>query len=252
MNGRVLTATLIAVVSAVLVVSGAWKSGPTHSGPADTRVPAGTFSAAKARAALPKLTIADPGSMSGYDRDCGRGHLCVFGSPWTDDVTVPGGRNGCDTRNDILARDFTPGTIKFKPGTRSCKVLSGRLDDPYTGETIEFDTDRPREVQIEHVVSLGEAWRSGAHDWGLQRRKNFANDRLNLLAVDGPTNVDKSDDPLGEWMPPNDGYLCSLARITITLSHRYDLTITEAKRDVLADALGSCPKKRKAAGGDQR
>src|SRR5690606_17678266 len=103
-------------------------------------------------------------SAPGYDRDCGSGHACVFGPAWSDDIDVPGGHNGCDTRNDALRRDLTE--VVLKPGTQDCVVLTGLLVDPYTGDQVAFDRDRDASgVQIDHVVSLAAAWDHGAAGW---------------------------------------------------------------------------------------
>ena len=87
---------------------------------------------------------------TGYDRE-------QFGPAWSDVD-----RNGCDTRNDILKRDLAGET--FKPGTHDCVVLTGTLDDPYTGKTIAFSRGQgtSEAVQIDHVVALSDAWQKGA------------------------------------------------------------------------------------------
>lgn len=238
---KLLSAIVVALVAGV----GAWHvlhadDTQAAAGPASERVPHGTLSAGAARDALRTIPVAAPDTMAGYDRDCGRGHGCVFGPAWSDDVDTRGGHNGCDTRNDVLRRDLRPGTIRLKPGTGDCKVLAGVLDDPYTGQEIRFTSEHPTEVQLDHVVSLAEAWRSGARTWHPERRQVFANDPVNLLAVDGPTNQTKSDQPLNEWKP-SAGYLCSIARINVTVHEKYGLTISAAKHAAVRSALASCP-----------
>ena len=85
--------------------------------------------------------------------------------------------NGCDTRNDILARDLDDET--FKPGTQDCVVLTGTLADPYSGRTIAFQRgqDTSDDVQIDHVVALSDAWQKGAQGFNATQRTAFANDR---------------------------------------------------------------------------
>lgn len=82
----------------------------------------------------------------------------LVGTAWSDDVTVEGGRNGCDTRNDILRRDLAG--AGFKPGRKVCVVLSGTLNDPYTGEAIQFQRGpgSSSQIQVDHVVPLLDAW----------------------------------------------------------------------------------------------
>ncbi|MCG2807672.1 MAG: HNH endonuclease family protein [Coriobacteriia bacterium] len=117
----------------------------------------------------------------------------AFGSAWSD---VDG--NGCDTRDDILARDLTATVV-----SSTCKVLSGTLADPYTGKTVAFTrgSRTSADVQIDHIVSLSDAWRSGAYAWTPQQRLAFANDPLNLRAVSGPANNTKGDKGPSLWMP---------------------------------------------------
>jgi hypothetical protein len=132
--------------------------------------------------------VTEPAGLTGYDRDCGRGHSCVFGQRWSDDMTVAFGHNGCDTRNDVLARDFEPASIVRRG---PCKVVGGTLHDPYTGATLTFDPTHPDAIQIDHVVALAAAWRTGAAGWSLERRRDFANDPRNLLAVAGHEQSDQ-------------------------------------------------------------
>ena len=104
-----------------------------------------------------------------------------FGEAWSDDVDVALGRNGCNARDDVLRRDLTD--VAMRPGT--CFVQRGTLHDPYRGETIAFvrGPGTSDAVRIDHVVSLADASYKGARDWDDERRRDFANDPRNLLAV---------------------------------------------------------------------
>ena len=124
---------------------------------------------------LDTIPVKGPASKTGYSRD-------QFGPPWTDDVDgVEFGHNGCDTRDDILRRDLS----NVVPPS-GCKVLSGVLHDPYTGKDIHFNRDEGTDVlvQIDHVVPLLDAWQTGAQQWDQMKRTQFANDPLDLLAVE--------------------------------------------------------------------
>ncbi|HKV18614.1 MAG TPA: HNH endonuclease family protein, partial [Mycobacterium sp.] len=152
--------------------------------PAPTAVPSpGTPDFDAARATLDRLPV------EGWDRvtDFSRWR---FGKPWSDDVDVEFGHNGCNTRDDILRRDLAD--LVVRPGT--CYAQSGVLHDPYTGQTIAFTRGPATSdaVQIDHLVSLSDAWYKGAREWDDQRRRNFANDPRNLLAVGGQANFDKA------------------------------------------------------------
>ena len=109
----------------------------------------------------------------------------------------------------MLRRDLTAELLK--PGTHGCVVLSGTLADPYTGRTIVFARGRSSssKVQIDHVVALGDAWVTGAQQLTPTQRTTLANDPLNLLAVDGPTNGAKSDADAASWLPPNKAFRCT-------------------------------------------
>ena len=127
-----------------------------------------------------------------YDRN-------EFGKPWSDDVTVDGGHNGCDTRNDILARDLTD--VEFKPAKRNCIVTKGKLNDPYTNTTIEFKRGRKSSdlIPIDHVVALGDAWYSGAYQWDADRRDGHVGEG----GATSPTTPSTFRPPTGNPTPKN-------------------------------------------------
>ena len=167
---------------------------------------------------------------AGYDRDCGRDGACSFGPAWSDDYDGPGGHDGCDTRNNVLQRDLVDTT--FRPGTHNCVVISGQLNDPYTGATIDFTKQHASAVQIDHLYPLAAAWDMGAADWPLERRIQFANDvDVNLLAVDGRANASKGDRTPGEWLPISKTYACTYVTRFLRVAIAYDLPVTAADVD---------------------
>ncbi|MGV9839680.1 HNH endonuclease family protein [Nocardia niigatensis] len=175
----------------------------------------------------------------GYERGCGSGQGCVFGPAWTDDHDGPGGHDGCDSRNTVLARQLTE--VSFRPGN-ACVVLAGDLNDPYTGRHIAFARGEAKTVQIDHVYPLAAAWDLGASGWPPARRVRFANDvDYNLLAVDGKTNEDKGDRTPGDWLPPARAGHCFYAGKYLMVAHRYGLPVTAADRDALARVARACP-----------
>lgn len=163
-----------------------------------------------------------------YDRD-------EFGSGWKDPDS-----NGCDARNDMLARDLTE--LAFREGTNRCVVVTGRLDDPYTASTIHFvrGNETSTLVQIDHIVPLSWAWGYGAWSWSDEKRERFANDPRNLLAVDGPANASKSDSGPGEWMPPNDVYHCAYVKSFLTVVAAYSLSMPSRDKAAIRRELGQC------------
>ena len=174
-----------------------------------------------------------------------RGHdyrRAAFGESWTDENTAPGGRNGCDTRNDILERDLVDKTyvaIKRCPNA----VATGTLYDPYTNAVVHFTRGNQvgAAVQIDHLVPLALAWDLGARDWTDELRTRFANDPANLIAVDGEVNQDKSDGEPAVWMPPNHAIWCQYAMQFVAVLRGYGLPVDQRSAVVLRDAAATCP-----------
>lgn len=199
---------------------------PMRSGEALSSLP--DTEAARQLRELAVRSADEASAVPDYDRQ-------AFGQRWADTD-----HNGCDTRNDILARDLARPT--FKPGTRNCVVLTGTLAEPYTGTTIQFQRGDKSSalVQIDHVVALADAWRSGAWQWDAQRRQEFANDPENLLAVDGAANEDKSASSADQWLPPNAAFRCDYVKRQIAVKYAYGLSVTQAEQDAMATQLTTC------------
>ena len=243
-----------AAAAAVLAAAGCSSVLPGPStppaAPNGTRVataPAGTSPAGTAATetsppgaaliALARLPVKGRAPRTGYDR-------AAFGQAWTDDNDDQFGHNGCDTRNDILRRDLRDLTLK--PGTHGCVVLRGVLDDPYTGRTIDFVRGERTSfaVQIDHVVALSDAWQKGAQYWSARKRVDLANDPLELLAVDGPTNEAKGDGDAATWLPPNRSFRCAYVARQIAIKAKYGIWVTAAERDAMVRVLARCPQQR--------
>jgi hypothetical protein len=192
----------------------------------------GGASATRARAGdlVDQLTVKGRAPKTGYARE-------QFGPAWADVD-----RNGCDTRDDILNRDLT--AKQWRPSTHGCVVIAGLLADPYTGRSIPFTKADAAAVQIDHVVALSDAWQKGAATWSPARRLAFANDPLNLLAVDGPSNAQKSDGDTATWLPPNRPYRCRFVARQVAVKAKWELWVTAAERDAMARVLAKCPEQR--------
>lgn len=178
-----------------------------------------------------------PARIRGYDY-----HRAAFGDAWDDDNAAPGGRNGCDTRNDILDRDLVDKT--YVAITRCpTAVATGTLRDPYTNATVAFvrGNQTGASVQIDHLVPLALAWDLGARHWDDRQRKRFANDPANLLAVQGQANQDKGDAEPATWMPPNTAFHCQYAMQFIEVLRGYELPVDAPSAGVLRDAAATCP-----------
>jgi len=161
-----------------------------------------------------------------------------FGEAWSDDVNVEFGHNGCNTRDDVLRRDL--GDLVVRPGT--CFAQSGTLRDPYSGQTIPFvrGPNTSDEVQIDHVVSLSDAWYKGARLWDDQRRRDFANDPRNLLAVDGKANFDKAFRDAASWLPPDAAYRCAFVARVVDVKTAYGLAVSGNEKRAITDVLAGC------------
>ena len=210
-------------VIAVLFI-GVWQlyttSAATVSDPHS--IPAGSSPAA---AALQQLAIKGRAPKTGYNR-------LLFSNGW-------GEINACDLRNFVLARDMT--SVTYVTGT--CKVQSGVLADPYTGKSIEFirGADTSDDVQIDHVVALGDAWQKGAQQLTAAERYSLANDPLELLAADGQANQNKGDSDAASWLPPNKDYRCMYIARQIAVKAKYRLWVTPTEYQAMAKTLTDCP-----------
>ncbi|MHA6626866.1 HNH endonuclease family protein [Pseudonocardia sichuanensis] len=158
----------------------------------------------------------------------------AFGDGWSDLD-----RDCQDTRQEILIRDLEPEQLDAD----GCRVLTGTLDDSYTGTVIEFRRGQGTsdDVQIDHVIPLSYAWRAGAYSWTPEQREAFANDGAELRAVDGPTNNRKGDRGPSRWLPPNTGAHCSYAAAWRDLAATYALALDDADAATVEQLLGGCP-----------
>ncbi|QIT13039.1 HNH endonuclease family protein [Clavibacter michiganensis] len=189
----------------------------------------GVVDAAAVRSLVDKLPADTHARTPAYDR-------AAYGPSWADTD-----HNGCDQRNDVLARDLTAVTYtKADPG---CTVATGHLADAYTGRSIDFTRGKATSaaVQIDHLVPLGWAWQHGAAGWTGERRKQLATDFNNLQAVDGPTNEAKSDQGPATWLPPAAGYDCLYVTRFAYVLRTYELTIDDdADRAAIDRTLDGC------------
>ena len=190
-----------------------------------------TGSGAEALAALNTLPVKGKAPKTGYSRE-------QFGSAWTDKASgVLYAGNGCDTRNDILARDLVNITKDGK-----CKVMSGTLQkDPYTGQTIQWKRGpESARIQIDHIVALGNAWVTGAQQLTPEQRTALANDPRNLIAADGVENGKKSDRDASAWLPAYKSSRCSYVAAQVNVKKIYHLWVTPAEKEAMTNILRNC------------
>jgi hypothetical protein len=177
---------------------------------------------------LDRLTVKGRAAKTGYTRS-------EFGDGW-------GLVGSCDMRNIILKRSMSD----LKLSDDGCVVLSGTLNDPYTAMQIQFirGSGTSDNIQIDHVVALSDSWQKGAQLLNFEQRVKFANDPLNLLAVDGDANQDKGDSDAASWLPPNKLFRCKYVARQIAVKSKYSLWVTEAEYAAISRVLNGC--------GDQR
>jgi hypothetical protein len=232
---RATLAILLTIGAAAVIALGAGaipgfdpgRSAPGRAG-STPPAPAPTSGIAPAAAVvlLADLPVKGRAPGTGYDRE-GR-----FGEAWLD---VDG--NGCDTRDDVLARDLDD-VLRDGP----CRVVRGVLHDPYTGRVIPFQRGEATspDVQIDHVVALSDAWQKGAQQLTDDQRVAFANDPRNLLAVDGPINTEKGDGDAATWLPPERAFRCDYVARQVDVKAAYGLWVTPAEHDAIARVLADC------------
>jgi len=176
-------------------------------------------SEATARSELNALRVAADGSSNGYSRD-------LF-PHWN---TVSG---ACNTRETVLRRDGSNVVVGS-----DCYPDSGSWYSPYDGATWSLASD----VDIDHIVPLSNAWRTGASGWTQARRTQFANDLSNpqLIAVTDNVNSAKGDQTPATWKPPRTTYWCTYAKMWVRTKYQYALTVNSAEKSALITMLDRC------------
>jgi hypothetical protein len=180
--------------------------------------PDGIPSTTSARSELSALVVSPEGSGAGYSR-------ALF-PHW---ITVSG---TCNTRETVLRRD---GSAVSADG--ACRATSGSWFSEYDGVTLTASSG----VEIDHVVPLAEAWRSGASSWTTSRRQGFANDLVDpeLIAVSSASNRTKSDRDPSTWQP-RAAYACTYAKLWIGSKYAWGLHLQSVERSALQGMLSTC------------
>ncbi|WP_214846170.1 MULTISPECIES: HNH endonuclease family protein [unclassified Exiguobacterium] len=180
-------------------------------------LPSGLPSKATAQSELNALTVKTEGTMTGYSRD-------LF-PHWSSQ----GG--GCDTRQVVLKRDADS-------YVGNCPVTSGSWYSYYDGLTFT----NPSDLDVDHVVPLAEAWRSGASSWTTTTRQAFANDLTGpqLIAVSASSNRSKGDQDPSTWQPTRSGASCGYSKMWIHTKSRWGLSLQAAEKTALQTMLNTC------------
>lgn len=161
-------------------------------------------------------------SVAPYERN-------YFGDGWTS-------RAGCTTRQRVLIDEARSGRDV------GCSVQHGRWTSAYDGERFT----NPSKLDIDHLVPLGEAWRSGASRWTAGTRIRYANDmgyRGSLRAVSAGSNRSKGDDDPSLWLPPRRIHRCKYIGTWIAVKYRWHLSMNGTERGVLRRFVRDCGRK---------
>lgn len=197
----------VALTAALLLLA------PTHSAQAAT---------VSARTLLAQLPVAVE-HETGYDREANFGEF------------IDADRDGCDTRREVLLSE-----AKTKPKVGAgCSLSGGTWYSLYDGATITSATG----LQIDHVVSLSEAWKSGAFKWSQSKRIRYANDlgySRSLIAVSNHSNMSKGERGPGEWAPDSRNARCRFVLDTIAVKWRWKLAVDSFEKAELGGLLNFC------------
>ena len=129
-----------------------------------------------------------------------------------------------NTRHELL-QELSTSIMSFTENT--CRVLTGKWLDPYTGRTFRNSA----EVDIDHMVPLYWAWQHGAYDWDRDKRVRFANDPRNLFAVQKSVNREKSAKGPLKWLPPKTAFRCNYIIRFERILKIYDLRMSNDEQN---------------------
>ncbi len=217
----VVSAALIAIAICLLVNPNSYESVFIRQESTGAEEP--SVSGLLAKDILEELEVKGRAPKTGYSREA-----FYDGWPIVD---------GCNLRQKILKREL--GETAVLDG---CYIISGEFDEPYTGEHLVLkDKSEVAEIQIDHVVALSDAWQKGAQYMDYETRYKIATDPLNLLAVDGDANEQKSDGDAATWLPKNKKFRCQYVARQVSVKYKYGLWVTEAEKEAISRILTNCP-----------
>ncbi len=209
---------ILLLLLAFLIAFALVRFRPAQPPPSPTPTPAGAVT-------LPRLLVASvPPEIPAYRRD-----------DWRHWVDADGDCQ--DTRQEVLiAESLQP--IVFTDA-RACSAASGLWLSPYDALRLTS----PQDLDVDHMVPLANAHRSGGWRWDPARKQAFANSLDypgHLIAVAAATNRAKGDKGPEEWRPPDHDAWCQYAIDWVSIKAAWDLTATHTEWTALQDMLGAC------------
>lgn len=160
----------------------------------------------------------------------------------------PVGDSKCWTvKKEVLSLQANPESIKYATKsheetddkTKACSIVSGEWIDPYSGDKVED----PSLMTVDHIVSISDANKSGGKDWTPEKKKEFANDKDNvLLAVSKKSKESRDGKTIDKFKVDNEAYRCEFAKNYTLIKNKYELTVTDKEKKALSKALVKCDK----------
>jgi hypothetical protein len=130
-----------------------------------------------------------------------------------------------NTRTAVLKRDSViPVVFDSK-----CRIVKGKWVDPYDGMILVNSA----EMDVDHVVPLKAAWKSGADKWTYKQRNNFANDQSNLISTSFHNNRSKGDSTPVRWMPDMKSYWKTYLDIWDNTKTKYNLSYPVGEKEYI-------------------
>ena len=156
---------------------------------------------------------------------------------WHGIVLPASSERGCGVETTALAAALDD--VTFAPGS-DCIVAQGRLHDPYTGSTIEYDSaSGVGSVSVDHIYPLNTAWVLGASTWTPEQQSSFVNDvQRNVIVAVASAVGDRANRALAHWLPPSQNFACTFAAKYLRVAQAYDLPITRGDAAAATQACG--------------
>jgi hypothetical protein len=163
-------------------------------------------------------------TAGGYDRN-----------RWPHWASIPG---TCFTVRDKALAEESWVPVKTVPAAGGrCRVVEGLWRDPYTGREFTDAAD----VDVDHVVPLAEAYESGGHRWGEDRRRDYANELAHedhlFIVYDRENQGAKGKGDPAEYLPPNHAFVCDYLEAWVRIKARWDLSVDPEEVEAIREAM---------------